>query len=1050
MLSYHFGQRSLWGNSIQVMSQNMDKKTVFVKTHKGESEASGRSDALYGDAKRTLLLVDDNSTVADISKRAAPSLRETLHSMLQQLVEGGYIRDAQESANVPQKTTLKFASPAYKMATPKVATPSIEAPHSAMTTMPAMSPRDIKKEGLAQADRNADLDFSFMPSRASQSDDAVGAVKAKEHVEAEANASREAEAERIRSEQSAQIEAAARAVKLKAYEEAKEKAKIEVAARARIEVQVREKNEAEAARLKAEQEALKTRRELEATQARVEAEVRARIEAEAKIKQGVEAARLKAEREAEIIRLEMEAVKAKAVEEMRKRLEAEAQAKVEAEARLKREAEAERLRIEKARAELEAARVKAEAEVRIRVETERRVRAEAEERIRREEEAERFRIEKERAELESARVKAEAEMKMRAEAEVRIRAEVEARLKAEALAQHEAQRSSPQEAASGAGLNHTSSQEEQIDPAEKLRQSFVESFGQAKGKQKNGSFNFKLDTFSLDDSAQKIGTIGYPKKSKSPAEGGSKVKAAIEHRAEKEAEAARIKVEQEAARLQSEHEHAARIKSEQEQAALIKAEQESSRIKAEHEAYRLKAAQEDERKKAEAEAQKLSDQQAKQWEEAQRRAANQAQAEKERLARQSANAQIKPLHKPARIPRQPLPIGKMVASLFVLMLVAVAGLPYIWPLDQYIAPLEKEISAQLYQPVHIKKIHLALLPLLKLELHDLTVGSGQELKVGDVELNFDFSALFARTKSINSIELSHVLLAGASLDKSLGWIQAAGANEKYPVSRMEFQGVQVISDEIQLPLLNGRADFDTQGKFTHADLKSEDGKFGLELSLLQKRLQLELNIHESSLPVLTNIKFNDLSVNGVVGNGEVIFSDFFAHIHGGTITGKGQLNWSNGWKLQGQLNAKSLELQSMFPKFGVTGELYGDVNVSMYGSALSQLDKDPRMEGAFEAKNGVVNKLDIDTIARFGTRQGGTGRTNFSELIGTLKADQHGQRFYLSKISAGAVSGSGLFEVDAKQQLSGKILVDIKGDAKGNVPLQLSGSPAAPLLQSGH
>jgi len=33
----------------------------------------------------------------------------------------------------------------------------------------------------------------------------------------------------------------------------------------------------------------------------------------------------------------------------------------------------------------------------------------------------------------------------------------------------------------------------------------------------------------------------------------------------------------------------------------------------------------------------------------------------------------------------------MVASLFALMLLAVAGLPYIWPLDQYIAPLEKEI-----------------------------------------------------------------------------------------------------------------------------------------------------------------------------------------------------------------------------------------------------------------------------------------------------------------------------------------------------------------------
>ena len=1054
----------------------MDKKTVFVKTAKGESEANGLSDALYGDAKRILLLVDDRSTVGDISKRAAPSLRDTLFDMLQQLVDGGYVRDMRAPVNVAQNQTLKMATPAIKTVTPKAETHAAETQHPVAATSPIVPSSDIQQDKSAQDDQNSDLDFSFMTSSASQSEATVVAVNAAAQAEAAANANQEAE--RLKVEQLARIEAAAREVKLKAYAEAKEKAKIEVAARARIEAEARAKNEAEAARLKAEQDALQTRRELEATQARVEAEVRARIEAEAKAKQEVEAARLKAEREAEKIRLELEAAKVKAETELKKRLEAEARAKAEVEERVKREAEAERLRIEKERAELEVARVKAEAEIRLREEAERRVKAEVEERLKREAEAERLRIEKERAELEVARVRAEAEVRvheeaerrakaeveeqlkreaeaerlriekdraeleiarlkieteqrMRAEAEIRIRAEVEARLKAETLNQLEDRNISTQDALSGAGLNEALSEEEQLDPAEKLRQSFVESFGQAKGKQKNGSFNFKLDTFSLNGSAQKKGAIEYPIKPKVLPGGGSKVKAAIEQRAKKEAEAERIKAEQELARLKSEHEQAAVIKSEEEQAAHIN------------------AALEQEQAKKAAEAQKLSAQQAKQWEEAQRRAANQAQAEKEHLARQSADAQKKLLQKSARVARQPLPIGKIVASLFVLMLLAVAALPYIWPLDEYIAPLEKEISAQLHQPVHIKKIHFALLPLPKLELHDLAVGSGQELKVGDVVLSFDFSALFAHTKSINSVQLSNVVLTGSSLDKTLGWVQTAGANDKYPVARMEFRGIQVTSDEIKLPLLDGRADFDTQGKLTKADLKSEDGKFALEFNSLQNRLQMELNIHESSLPLLPNIKFNDLSVNGAVSNGEIIFSDLFAHLHGGTLTGKGQLNWSNGWKLQAQINAKSLEMQSMFPKFGVSGELYGDVNVSMYGSALSQLDKDPRIEGTFEAKNGVVNKLDIDTIARFGTRQGGTGRTNFSELIGTFKADQRGQRFNLNKIAAGAASGNGLFDVDAKQQLSGKLLVDVKGDAKGNVPLQLSGSLTEPLLQPG-
>ncbi|HUX89654.1 MAG TPA: hypothetical protein VMV48_03060 [Gallionellaceae bacterium] len=973
----------------------MDKKTVFVKTNTGESEVSGQSDALYGDAKRILFLVDDESTVGEISKRAPPSLREALDNVLQELVDGGYIRDARAPVNVPQKPSLKMATPGLKMATPKAApssaaTPGAAPPSIAKTAMPPPEPKQGEPAG---AGKSADLDFSFITSGAGSSE--ADAKVAKEKAQAEAAAEAEAPAKAGQAGQAAQVEAAAKAAKLKAYEDAKEKAKIEVAMRARIEAEIRGKNEAESARLKAEQEALKARTELEASKARVEAEVRARIEAEARVKQ------------------ELEAAQAKAEAEMRSRLEAEERAKAEAEARVKREAEAERLRIEKEQAELEIARVKAEAEIKMRAE------------------AERLRIEKERAELELARVKAEAEIKMRTEAELRVRAEVEARLKAESLARQAELRSAQQDM--------PTAKEEHVDPAEKLRQSFVESFGQDKGKPKSGPLNFKLDKFTLADTGKMPAATLKQQTATASAGGGSKVKAAIEQRAQKEAEDLRVKAEQDAAQL----------KAQQDEAARIKAEQESLRLKAEQEAYRLKVTQEEAKAKADADAKKLTEQQAKQWEEAQRRAATQAQAEKERQAQQSAEAKISSQKKTARTPRKPLPIGKIVSGLFVMALIAVAVLPYVWPLDEYIAPLEREISVQLNQPVQIKKISVALLPLPRLELHNLSVGKGQELKVGDAVLNFDFSALFAPTRSISKMELSNVNLSAASLDKVLLWLQAAGGNERYPVTRMELKGVQISDGEIRLPLFKGRADFDLQGKFSKADLKSEDDKYGLELQSLQNGLQLALNIHEGSLPILSNYKFSDLSASGFVVNGEFAFADLFAHIHGGTLTGKGKLSWSNGWKLEGQLNAKSLELQSMFPNFGVTGQLYGDVNLSMFGNILSQLDKDPRLEGTFEARDGVINKLDIDTVARFGSRQGGGGRTSFTELSGTLKADNRSQRFYLNKIAAGSVSGSGLVEIDSNQELAGKLLVDVRGVDKGSVPMQLSGSPTQPLLQAG-
>jgi len=140
----------------------------------------------------------------------------------------------------------------------------------------------------------------------------------------------------------------------------------------------------------------------------------------------------------------------------------------------------------------------------------------------------------------------------------------------------------------------------------------------------------------------------------------------------------------------------------------------------------LKKAQEEGRQ-AEAEARKLSDQQPGNGRRS-RRAAMQAR-QKMSVCTSVCRSAAKSKQKPARARRKPLPIGKMLAGLFVLALIAVAGLPYVWPLAEY-CPVGERISAQLNQPVKINTISLAFLPRPKLELHNLTVGSAQELRVG--------------------------------------------------------------------------------------------------------------------------------------------------------------------------------------------------------------------------------------------------------------------------------------------------------------------------------
>jgi hypothetical protein len=89
----------------------MDNKTVFVKTSKGENEIKGHGGSLSGDLKRALFLVDDKSSFEEVSKRAAPSLRDVLPDVFAELIKGGYVRDKAKPFAEPQIVKPKIVTP---------------------------------------------------------------------------------------------------------------------------------------------------------------------------------------------------------------------------------------------------------------------------------------------------------------------------------------------------------------------------------------------------------------------------------------------------------------------------------------------------------------------------------------------------------------------------------------------------------------------------------------------------------------------------------------------------------------------------------------------------------------------------------------------------------------------------------------------------------------------------------------------------------------------------------------------------------------------------
>ncbi|TNC96025.1 MAG: hypothetical protein FD121_1208 [Gallionellaceae bacterium] len=991
----------------------MDKKTVLIKTSVGEVTISG----LSGDMRRVMLLIDDKSTVEEVTKRAPPSLRGDLPEILQNLIDAELIRDKDKIVVAPKIVVPK----------PVAAPISEELDFTAMVASPTAA---------AMAEEGARLK-ARQEVEAARLNAEQEVLRKQAELEAAAKAKAEADAARIKAEQEA--------ARLKAEMEVA-KARAEAEARAK-QAEEKAKQEAEAARLKAEQEAARIKAEQEA------ARVKAELEAAAKAKAEAEVARIKAEQEAAKIRAELEAAKARAEAEAKALAEERARQEVEA-ARLKAEQEAARIKAEqeaaRLKAEQEAARIKAEQEAaRIRAEQEAAARAkvEADERARQEAEAARLKAEEEvariRAEAEAARIKAEQEAAIaKAELEAaKARADAEAKALVEQRAKHEAEAArikAEQEAARAKAEQQAAERAKTEAEAARIKaeqEAITRQAAQTEAveKAKRDAQLAKQETLAA--SAAQVAQPASPFQINLDVLNAG-ITPVSAHSAPQED--ARAKAEQEAAQRA-----AAEAKALEEQKTKQRAAEEMARLKEEQEAARLRAEHE---ARAKEEEQALAAEQASAWAEAEQRAKSQASLNVENAAHQSAQSKAKATQKPvSRARHKPLPVGKIFMGLVVLSIVTIFVLPLVWPLQEFIAPIEQRISAQLKQPVKIGSMSAAILPMPKVELQNLSIGAGEEIKVSTVSIFADPLSLFSEQKTISNIELKGATVDGRRLEQLTMALKGIGGDAQYPLRHLTIQNLKVNAEGIELPTLSGSADI-AQGQFTRVVLHSDDSKFNVEVVPMQNRWQLSFGIKERALPLLPDVTFSDFTVKGLIGDGEVDFSEIDAHAYGGILSGRGKLTWRKGWQLQGRMQAKTMELEKMFPQFGLSGEVFADGSFALQSTKFSQLGDAPKFDASFSANKGVITGMDMVETARLSSREHlPGGRTHFDVLTGAVQLENHVKRFRQVKITSGMLNATGSFEMSATGQLSGSFGAEIKMRA-GNNALGLSGTLNEPKL----
>lgn len=752
---------------------------------------------------------------------------------------------------------------------------------------------------------------------------------------------------------------------------------------------------------------------------------------------------------------------------------AKAKARMEAEA--KAEANA-KLAAETAAKDKAAAEARARQDAMARAQTEERLKQEAAARVRAEQVALQTRLQlevaaqaKAAAEAEAARSKAE-QVRMAEEA-ARAKAEADARAQAEERARQEAAalRLQAEQAAAQAKAEAEALARQQIEAARAQAEAAAKAKAEAEAARRQAE----------QEAARAKAELEAAK-----AQADAQAKAQAEERARQEAEAVRLKAEHEAARIKAEQD-AAQARAEaalaeeraREQAEMARSQAEAEHLRVQAELEEMKAASLEQEKRAreqfaagaavdaaprDAETataarqadliaqQRLADEQAKAWAAAEQRAKELAKAEAERpapVATAEAPVKIAPPKQSRR--RSPLPWGKIVAGLALAAVIGIVALPYVMPLERYIAPVEQALSGQFKQPVQVGKLQAAMFPWPTLRLEKVTLGKSQELSVDDVELTFDPLALFAEVKTIREVELRGVAVQAATLAKQWSWLQMVGADATHPVRHVTLSQVRIDGAEIALPLFGGEIMLDGVGAIERMRFNTADAKLDAELQGGQGRWQLVLNARENALPIFTDVVLEDFTAQGEVTVAGIDLTLFKAQAYGGFLEGKAKLGWQQGWQLQGNFEARGMELGKLFPTFGVTGELAGKARLSAAANKLGRLADSRQLGGSFVLIKGVINGIDMVETTRQGTHAASGGRTHLDELTGELQINGSTRHFGALQLSSGILSGTGAFDVVNGGQLAGRFSVSLKAGAGGASTLLLSGTPGKPVLRTG-
>ena len=401
-------------------------------------------------------------------------------------------------------------------------------------------------------------------------------------------------------------------------------------------------------------------------------------------------------------------------------------------------------------------------------------------------------------------------------------------------------------------------------------------------------------------------------------------------------------------------------------------------------------------------------------------------------------------------------LKRILFALGVMLALALV-LPIFISFNDYIPQIESELSAKLKEQVSIKNIKFTALPTPHVTFDGIKCGTTDDIRLAKVVVTPDILSLFQSSIVIKNIEVDSLILTQRAIGKLSELSKTGVTPPLQPPTRLRLEAIHFINAQLILGKMNfgpfeASVHLGGNSKLVEASIATLDGKLKAVVKPDQSNYLIDASAKKWIWPIGPHVLFDEVNIKGIATFEDIKLNKIDANLYGGTANGQINLRWHKGFKLNGNLDIKQVEMRQiasmLSSKTHVSGKLNAKPVFSASATSLEQMKQNLHLETSFKVQNGVLYGVDIQKVATNLIKKGSTGgETRFDQFSGHLDMMQGAYHLTQLKIVSGTLAVEGNVNISRKKDISGRINAQVKvAGISSNVPLNVAGTIDSPML----